>query len=232
MIESMKLLDGSLTTGVSLLTGLSPERIRAIDDRVPSKAKAGRWRGAIFVDEPGTELGTWLGAAGTRGDGSSDDFHAALYARTKLASQGHNAENDKPLSTDIYNAPLLPGPEDHDRYRPKDAVHLARRLGLAIRDLVCGSLRDGHEHAADMVGFRLGIMVCADDGYETYAAIRITGSVPQGVAALILSCVPDCDQSAWFPEYALPERELLPAEQVWSDLMDPKAATQLLEEDA
>jgi hypothetical protein len=31
-------------------------------------------------------------------------------------------------------------------------------------------------------------------------------------------------------EYALPERELLPAEQAWSNIMDPKAAAQLLEE--
>lgn len=31
-------------------------------------------------------------------------------------------------------------------------------------------------------------------------------------------------------EYALPERELLPAEQTWSNIMDPKATSQLLEE--
>ncbi|WP_183107210.1 hypothetical protein [Streptomyces sp. 1114.5] len=36
---------------------------------------------------------------------------------------------------------------------------------------------------------------------------------------------------AGFPESALPERELLPAEQVWSDLMDPKAAARLLDEE-
>ena len=30
MIESMKLLDGSLTSAVAMLTGLSPERIEAL----------------------------------------------------------------------------------------------------------------------------------------------------------------------------------------------------------
>lgn len=45
---------------------------------------------------------------------------------------------------------------------------------------------------------------------------------------MILTRIPGCDADAWFPEYALPERELLPAEQAWSNIMDPKAAAQLL----
>lgn len=99
-----------------------------------------------------------------------------------------------------------------------------------MRDLVRGSLRDGHEHAADFPGFRLGIIVRAEDGHESYVAIRITGSVPRNIASTILDRVPGCDPAAWFPEYALPERDLLPAEQAWSNIMDPKEAAQLLEE--
>jgi len=38
--------------------------------------------------------------------------------------------------------------------------------------------------------------------------------------------VPD----AWFPENALPERALLPAELAWSDIMGPKAAGKLLDQ--
>ncbi|CAO5187803.1 hypothetical protein FAIPA1_690011 [Frankia sp. AiPs1] len=45
---------------------------------------------------------------------------------------------------------------------------------------------------------------------------------------MILSRVPGCAADGWFPEYALPERHLLPAEQAWSNLMDPKAAARLL----
>ena len=184
------------------------------------------------MDEPDAEVEAWLVAAGTREDGSPDDFYASLHAQAKSARQRYSAENDRPLSTDTHSGPLLPGPDDLDRYRLEATVRFALRLNLAVRDLVRGSLRDGHEHAVDMAGFRLGIVVRADDGHETYAAIRITGSVPQGLAAMILSRVPGCDPLAWFPEYALPERELLPAEQVWSNLMDPKAAAQLLDEDA
>ena len=55
-------------------------------------------------------------------------------------------------------------------------------------------------------------------------AIRITGSVRHSLTTTILSRVPRCTPDAWFPEYALPERALLPAEQAWSNLMDPKAA--------
>jgi hypothetical protein len=35
---------------------------------------------------------------------------------------------------------------------------------------------------------------------------------------------------AWFPEYTLAEHDPLPAEQVWPNLMDPKAAAQLLDD--
>jgi len=126
---------------------------------------------------------------------------------------------------------LLPGPEDHNRYALEAATRFALRLDREVRELVRGSLRDGHEHAVDLAGFRLGVIVRADDGHETYAAIRITGSVPVNLTAMILGRVPGCGTRAWFPEYALPERDLLPAEQVWSNLMDPKAAARLLDEE-
>jgi hypothetical protein len=93
-----------------------------------------------------------------------------------------------------------------------------------LRALITGSLRDGHEHAADFPGFRFGVIVRADDGHETYIAIRITGSVRRNLTTTILYRVPGCAPDAWLPEYALPERELLPAEQAWSNLTDPKAA--------
>jgi len=88
------------------------ERIRAIDDHVLFKAKVGRWRGAVFVDEPESEVETWLVAAGIREDGSADDFYAALHAQAKSARHRYNAENDKPLTTDTYSTDLLPDGDD------------------------------------------------------------------------------------------------------------------------
>ncbi len=207
------------------------ERIRSIDDAVLFKVKVQRWRGAIWCDEPDAEVPVWLVAAGTREDGSGDDFYAALHTRAQAARQRYNAEHDKPLTTDTHCADLLLNADDADRYRIEAATRFALRLDTTIRDLVRGSLRDGHEHAADLAGFRLGVIVRADDGHETYAAIRITGPVPPDLTSTILHLMPGCDPTAWFPEYALPERDLLPAEQVWSNLMDPKAAAELLDQE-
>lgn len=206
------------------------ERIRAIDDVVLFKAKVGRWRGAVLRDdEPDAEICAWLVAAGIREDGSNDDFYAALHQQCRAARQRFNSEHDRPLTTDTHIGHLLPCADDHDRYRLEAATRFALRLNLVICDLVRGTLRDGHEHAVDLAGFRLGVQVRADDGHETYVAIRITGSVPLNLTATILDRVPGCAPEAWFPEYALPERDLLPAEQVWSNLMDPKAAARLLD---
>ncbi|MFD8867315.1 hypothetical protein ACFV1F_23710 [Streptomyces sp. NPDC059590] len=40
--------------------------------------------------------------------------------------------------------------------------------------------------------------------------------------------VPGCDREGWFPESRLPDRDLLPAEQAWSNVMDPAEARKLL----
>jgi hypothetical protein len=42
------------------------ERIRAIDDVVLFKVKTGRWRGAVYRDDPEAEVKEWLVAGGTR----------------------------------------------------------------------------------------------------------------------------------------------------------------------
>ncbi|GER98468.1 hypothetical protein Acor_05300 [Acrocarpospora corrugata] len=167
------------------------ERIRAIDDVVLFKVKVQRWRGAVWMDDdPDAEVPTWIVAAGTREEGSSDDFYAALGAGGKSARARYNAAHDQALTTDTYSGHLLPTRDDHDRYRLEAATRFAVRLNFTIRDLARGSLHDGHEHAADFPGFRLGIQIRADDGNETYAAIRITGSAPANLTAMILGRVP------------------------------------------
>jgi hypothetical protein len=59
--------------------------------------------------------------------------------------------------------------------------------------------------------------------------VRIIGSVPSALAIVVLDLIPGCDLDGWFPEYSLPERPLDPAEQAWSNLMDPTAAAKLLD---
>ena len=203
------------------------ERIRSIDDEVLFKVKAQRWRGAVWADE---DL-PWLIAAGQREDGSPDDFYSALETTARAARARYNAEERQPLSTKTYIGHLLPDHNDRDRCELEAGTRLVRHLAAAVRELARGSLHDGHEHAADFSTFRLGILVRADDGHETYVAVWITGSIPDDLIAVILRHVPGCDPTVWYPEYALPSRPLLPAEQAWSTLMDPKAAAELLNEE-
>jgi hypothetical protein len=206
--------------------GTRHERIRAIDDQILFKAKVQRWRGAVWPEE---QL-PWLIAAGQREDGSGDDFYAALETDAVAARVRYNAGHARPLPGKTYVGHLLPAPEDRNRYRMEAATRTVDHLIATIQDLTRGSLCDGHEHAADFPAFRLGILVRADDGHEAYAAVRITGSVPDDLIAVILRHVPGCDLESWYPEYALPSRRLLPAEQAWSTLMDPAAAAKLLDE--
>jgi hypothetical protein len=101
-----------------------------------------------------------------------------------------------------------------------------------VHSLLRESLRDGREHAAMLDGSALGIQVLADQGYSTYVAVRIIGSVPRRLVATILSLIPDCQLDAWMSDYAMPERAVAPEEQVWSNMMDPTAAAKLREEDS
>ena len=82
-----------------------------------------------------------------------------------------------------------------------------------MHDLVRESLLDGREPAAMLDGAALGIQVLADQGHETYVAIRIIGSVSRRLVATILSLIPGCELDAWMSDYAMPERALAPEEQ-------------------
>src|SRR4051794_22005253 len=201
-------------------TGARYERIRSIDDQVLFKVKVQRWRGAVWTgrDRP------WLVAAGWREDGSGTDFYAALEARAK-ATRTLRRRLDRATGTATTDVSgLLPNQDDEDRLHVEAGTRLLRRLTPTIHDLVRDSLHDGYEHVADLTAFTVGVQVRADNGHETYAAVRITGSVPDNLAAIVLDLVPGCDRAGWFPEARLPDRPLSGAEQAWSNLMDPVMA--------
>jgi hypothetical protein len=205
------------------------ERIRAIEDEVVFKVKIQRWRGAVWRD--GQDL-AWVIAAGTREDGSPDDFYAALTKQAQAARSNYNSGHSKPLTADTYVGVLLPGTDDVKRYRLEAGTRMLRLLTQMVRELTVATLCDGHEHSAELGTFVLGIQVRADNGYATYVAVRITGSAPDNIVQLILARVPGCDPQTWAFEIELPDRMLIGNEQVWSTLMDPKAAAILLEKAA
>lgn len=208
-------------------TGTKHERIRSVDDHVLFKVKVQRWRGAVWLD---ADL-PWIVAVGTREDGSGEDFYAKLESECRAARARHNAAHATALRTASYSDHLLPTRDDHVRYRAEAGVRFIRRLRATLLDLTRATLRDGREHVVDFDTFTLGLQVRADDGHETYLAVRITGTVPANLTTIILRSVPGCDPESWYPEYALPERDLLPAEQAWSSIMDPPAAAEVLHHD-
>jgi hypothetical protein len=124
----------------------------------------------------------------------------------------------------------VPGRQDQLRWRAESAVRDERRLRATVLSLLRKSLLDGREHDAMLDGAALGIQVLADQGYSTYVAVRIIGSIPRHLVAAILSVIPGCQLDAWMSDYAMPERAVAPEEQIWSNMMDPKAAAKLLDE--
>lgn len=88
----------------------------------------------------------------------------------------------------------------------------------------------GAGHSATFDGFTVGILVQVNEGHETYVAVRVVGSVPAQLMAIVLRQVPGCATDGWYPEFELPHRSLHSNEQAWSNLMDPDVAAKLLDE--
>lgn len=203
------------------------ERIVEVDDQVLFKVKVQRWRGAVWTG-PGR---SWLVAAGKREAGSPDDFYATLAGSGRTARARYNASHRIPLASDTFTSDLFPGDEDELRLRAEAGVRFDRRLRRTILGLVRDSLRDGQEHLAEMGNFSVGVQVRADDGHETYVAVRVTGSVPLHLVGTILDLIPGCNPEAWLPELAgHPLRSTRSGEVVWSNIMDPSEAAKLLED--
>jgi hypothetical protein len=207
----------------------SRTRIAAIDDNILFKVKVGRYRGAVWVGSD-PQL-PWLVAGGWREAGSDDDFYDGLEASATQAKLRYNANHKPTLTTKTYTARLLPDAEDRDRYEAEAGMRQVRALRAIVEELVRASLRDGHEHTATLDAFTLGIQVRADHGHETYVAIRITGSVPEGIVFTVLDLVPGCAFEDWMPEFDLPDRLIEPGEYVFSNLMDPVEAAKVLDID-
>jgi hypothetical protein len=213
-------------------TSIPRERIVAIDDQILFKAKVQRYRGAVWIDvDPAAAIAVWTVAAGVREDGSPEDFYAALHGQGQAARKRYNATHSPALTTDTHTAHLLPGKADHSRLSAESAARFERQLAESVRTLCRATLLNGREHGATVAGVAIGIQIRADDGHDAYVGIRIVGSVPDELSVAILDLVPGCDSDGCFPEYSIPERPLAPAEQAWSNVIDPGAAAKLLDDE-
>lgn len=168
-------------------------------------------------------------AAGSREDGSPDDFYARPAKDARAACARYNAVHSAGLNTDTFVDHLLPEPDDYRRYELESLTRLVRRIEVMVRGLTLKSIQDGVEHAASFDGFVVGVLVRAAEGHETYVAVRILGPVPTQLTAVVLRQVPGCAVDGWYPEFELPHRGLRSNEQAWSNLMDPTLAGTLLD---
>lgn len=205
-------------------SGASHERIVSIDDNVLLKAKIGRWRGAVWQDTSRP----WLVAAGEREQGSNHDFYEDLERRAKRERSVRNSAQGGSSTKACYTDDLLPTDLDKKRLLLETAAHIESEIRSGVRSLVCASILCGHPKSEEIVGgCTVEILVRAHGG-ETYVGVHVHGSVRENVQAVILDSVPGCDRDSWLPDF-MPDRANKPGEVIWSNLMDPQVAAELLD---
>lgn len=203
------------------------ERIVSIDDHVFFKVKVERWRGAVDRDSSPQ----WLCAAGSRQEGSPDDFYQALVDQCRSWRKDYNRHHARTLTTDTYSDSLLPTDDDRDRILLEDAVAQETILSTTLPALVKSALQhEGVEQRAEIAGCLIGVYVTRDDFDSIYVGIRIIGSVPPDTYAVVLSEVPGTTIDDWHID-AMPQRANEVAEVVWSAIMDPVVAESFLSAD-
>jgi hypothetical protein len=200
------------------------ERILALKDRVWFKVKTGRWRGAAtrlpeadYADASAQLRAApwWLGSAGFRREGDPTDFYAALTA----AFGREGSSSDKWLPVDW----------DWKRLELEHAYAWEANIRGIVRDLIARSLHDGHPYQAAFDNYSVTALARAR-GEETYLTIGTENVADPKVYAVILNAVPGVDHSSWLPE---PDGVIglnpEPGQIVWSTMLPPSVAAQLLE---
>jgi hypothetical protein len=199
------------------------ERILVLSDRLWFKVKTGRWRGAATrlarsegpADSSLAELASWwLGTGGYRREGSPEDFYARLTATAR-----RDGNSDR----------WIPSNWDWNRLKIEAAYAWERKIREVVCQLIARSLRDGRAHQANLHDYTVTALAKATAG-ETYLLVGTSNVADPRIFAVILNAVPGVDRDSWLPE---PDRvEDLrpgPGEVVWSTILPPSAATDLLE---
>lgn len=98
-----------------------------------------------------------------------------------------------------------------------------------VARLIGMSLNSGHIAVAEFRKHRIKALVRAANGHEAYLAIIAEGIPDANVFALLLDCVPGIAADDWQPEPSpLAEMNPAPGEIIWSTLLPPSVATEIL----
>lgn len=206
------------------------ERIRALSDRVWFKEKTGRHRAAVCqlsdVDRARAEYdgailpAWWIGAAGTREEGSPRDFYEALSAEAKRAGSGNSPTSDH----------LLPTPWDAKRLEVERAERWLTDTEEMLVQLIASSIRCGQWAVAEYLNYEVRALVRAENGHEAYLVIAAQGVVDPSTFAVILSAVPGIEQEDWQPEPGGVSGFNPPLGYVvWSTLFPPEVTAAILD---
>lgn len=200
------------------------ERIATLKDRVWFKVKKGRWRGAAtrLPEADHTNAGPqiraapwWLGAGGYRREGDPADFYAALAATVGRTG----GSSDK----------WLPNDWDWKRLELEHAFAWEKEIRRIICELIARSLRTGCAYQAELHNYKVTALARAADG-ETYLAVGAENVADPKIFAVIINAVPGVDPHSWMPEpNGVADLKPEPGEIIWSTILPPAVAAQLLE---
>lgn len=202
------------------------QRVLSLTDRVWFKVKTSDQRAVVTelrsTDRPmGLPFGVgcwWIGAAGRRqADSPRKDFYESIK---------RECTHGKTVSTDG----LLPVERDWKRLTVEQAYAWRREMKRLVLHLIAESLRTGHLMVAEFQDHRIKALVRADNGHEGYLAIFAEGIPDPEMFALLLDCVPGVAPTDWQPEPSeVAEMTPSPGEIIWSTLLPPEVASQILD---
>jgi hypothetical protein len=207
------------------------DRVLSLSDRLWFKVKTGRWRGAAtllpakdhaLLDGPPVHPARWwLGAGGFRRDGDPADFYASLEATAKREAKGSAAT--------VCSDRWLPRKWDWERLQLEHAVAWEYQVRTVMGALIAQSLRTGRIYQADLMHYSVKAMARAFDG-ETYLIVGFDRLADPRVLAVILASVPGIEKDSWMVEPGgVVGIEPEPGEIVWSSILPPGVAAELLD---
>lgn len=205
------------------------ERIRSLTDRIWFKCKTSVYRGAVtkltLAETSSASVppsaAWWIGAAGTRQQGSEDDFYANLEAEAVRQGKGTGAPSTRHL---------LPQDIDRRRLEAEIAARAVKALQETVLNLIAASLNDGKPYEIELQGHVISALVRASDASEAYLAIGTEGFIHPEMIALILAAVPGINRDDWLGEpggvAGITPR---PGQIIWSTIIPPEVQEQILQ---
>lgn len=216
----------------------SLRRIVSLKDRVWFKLKTARWRGAVVRltdaelscqadpndDEPcmTDQHRWWVGAVGSREDGSRTDFYSQLEAETSCTAS--------PTKKDGVNTDqLLPRAWDRRRLKAEISYAEVHAYEQIMLEAAARSLRSGKIVTASFAHFSMGVVIRADSGQQFVAFIAQNVFDPKRLAVM-MSALPGVAPDDWAPEPGgIADLNPRSGEIIWSAVLTTDAADQILE---